>query len=519
MVQTAPLSAARLSCLEKLDDGATVHAKTLEALLLDPWWKARRAKVWDTAPHESTSEPIMRQLIEVMKDDSIPFGAAVLEEKWQLAQSRVPQWQQNLRSGATADVLAALVARAQLDTGRATAAEPSPETLRAVHALSSRVQWLATVAKPHSADIKKIGDELTALVLDQDARVRLSSGNALLATLEGESTITADDAQLLSDAYDGCVGLPAPTEVLTSMKQVFVQLSEQQTLTGNHCKLAGLLANFLGDADSLAHTHGGESHVMTSDTRVIAAKFEKTRVGMALSEAVVVRPGEQKEVRLARLSEALLEYETDCVTAVMPVAAAQVATAVEEATGELSTEYETSLQALCAKATSAAAALAAAAGGGKEAHQSWKAALTTQSSLDDVAREAQYFLFPGGISITQKLDELFIQVDKAWGDMEKAKKALETLAGRPVDMPGAHLTKEKEDAKHSAKVTGMEAKFMEAFALAGEKRSKMLKGHIAAMGKHRISPEELEPILWTHAQKLLAGRAADSRAASAGDKK
>ena len=125
-----------------------------------------------------------------------------------------------------------------------------------------------------------------------------------------------------------------------------------------------------------------------------------------------------------------------------------------------------------------------------------------------------------GISITKKLGDLFIKADQTWKAMEKMKHALEALEGQPVDLPSATLILNRDSAQHHAKVTGMEANLIEAFALFGEKRSNLLKGYATSMGKHRIAPDDLDPRIWEKAQGLLGGsRVANSHAARADEEK
>ena len=247
MVQTIPLAADRLASFERVDNGSNTHGKTLEALLLDPWWTMRRSKVWDIAAHESAGEPIMQTLANVMSDVGMPFGAAVLAEKWQLARSCLQQWQNKLRIGAADFVIDALVKRARFDTSCAKEAEASEETVVTLNTLSCDVKRLSTMAKPeHTPALQKIEDELCGLVRDKGAKVGLSHGNAVLAQLEGVP-MTEADADLLSVAYDGCVGLPVQEEVRSSRWPVLKKFSEHHALAANHCKVGGLLASFLGD--------------------------------------------------------------------------------------------------------------------------------------------------------------------------------------------------------------------------------------------------------------------------------
>ena len=65
----------------------------------------------------------------------------------------------------------------------------------------------------------KIEDELSCLVRDKGAKVRLSHSNVVLAQLVGVS-MTEADADLLRASYDGRMGLPVREEALSSMRQV-----------------------------------------------------------------------------------------------------------------------------------------------------------------------------------------------------------------------------------------------------------------------------------------------------------
>lgn len=497
MVQSEPLTSATLATFEKLDGGSLKEAGALESIMADPWWASRRSKVWETAAYETAAEPLMRSIASVMTDASCPFGAPLVEEKWQLARARLQGWVKQLRSGAADFVLEALVHRVRSDAAVAASQPHTSETLDWVAKLRERAAWLGDFVLPQPIIKSQLADadqELGRVAADIGTKVRLSSGNALLEEVCAQDTVTEEGARRLSAEYDGCEGLPVPQEVLTQMGALLEQVRGQEELTPSHCKLAVLLWRFL------AHSRDASAAPGPDDS----AAFAKTLSGLRLQEALGSSAGDTKAVRVARITEALLDFERCGVTGVLPSAEDAISAAAAAAKAELAKEHAGRLQSACAKAEEAVESLAAAAGGGRSPGESWKAALGEASTADDVAREATYFLFAGGTAVTRQLDDLYIRVTEAWALVQSATADLQTVGGSPLDLQA--LADKKAAAERQSKITGMEANLVEAWGIAGaEKRAKKIKAHITAMARHGLAPDDIHPRIWQKSQDLVAG--------------
>ena len=187
---------------------------------------------------------------------------------------------------------------------------------------------------------------------------------------------------------------------------------------------------------------------------------------------------------------------------IMPAGQSAISGAIAAVKAELVSGCESILASLCSKAERVVRDLAAVAGGGKEPESSWKAKLTEASTWDDVLREAAYFLFPKGVPITKRLDELHVQVKKEWPEIERAKAALEAVTKSVAPEPSTALIERKDAATALSKITGMEAHLMEALD-SGSQRSRKLKGLVITMTKHNIAPEDLDARIWAKDKSFL----------------
>ena len=139
--------------------------------------------------------------------------------------------------------------------------------------------------------------------------------------------------------------------------------------------------------------------------------------------------------------------------------------------------------------------------GGKEQGESWKKALTAESTWAEVLREASYYFTSSEtppVAMSKVLDQLF-------KDTDTARKEYEKTCGLARQSADAALAKRTDEICGRARITHGECYFLEVLtsnASAGTMSTK-IQNRVASMTKHKISTDELLPQIWDRAAAAM----------------
>ena len=501
LVQSRAMTPEQVTACELLDAGELKGAQVLATVLQNPFWVKQRGAVWNFAAHEAVAEPVMKAAAEVMRDAHSP--PHVVADKWKLIRERAAGWMK-CRPGSMDAIMESFVTRGTLDIESLSARTASQEVIDDISALRSNLHWASTFSESSARvrPLQAITARLDTLSQSRSSKVRLEAGNAsiqeLSKQLKAGENVTEESAKRVAAAYAGCVGLPIPEDSATAMRALLDHLATLDDVTISHCELGARLGDLLVGSSSGG---GAQSPADTVDLRTDA--WKKSLAGLKL--VMSLNGGGSGEARHKKLVDALCEFQRHAQsTAVIEVTASVITPAVTAVREEIVKKRVEALDELVDIAKQKLADFAEFKGG-MEGGASWKKGLRPSSTYDEVLRDAQYHLFKGaetGTSVTTILDKRYLELKNAWADMEAAASELRQMGGSEVNVPDDTLAKEKAKAVTEGFATSMEVRMLEAFALGGDKRQAKVKGCIASMGRHGISPDDLHPRIYEKALEL-----------------
>jgi hypothetical protein len=152
--------------------------------------------------------------------------------------------------------------------------------------------------------------------------------------------------------------------------------------------------------------------------------------------------------------------------------------------------------------------------GGKAGKMSWKENLSSESSWDDVCREANYNLVDlNSVHLHSTLDARFKQMEEARAEYTKVmgdlaySRITEGVAISESAMP-AQITSQITSAMRKADITHTESYFYEAALAAGPDRARKIQRRIESMTTREIASEEIQSALWRKVLIMSTQRAA-----------
>ncbi len=497
---------------EAVDQAKLTYGSELGPCLADGFWQERRTLLWNVAAYESTTHAILQQTVATLtqgpplNDD----GRQAMEEAWTLSQNRWPSWTENMRLGALQPLAEALAQQlvSEASTMQVEAMEASVALARA-KTLDARASWLAEVMPSVAPRLQDSQRTLRSAMTGWDAQVRMSKGNQLLremaVRLDSSEKVTTDMVAKLRAEYDGCLGICPPAEITDDLKNVleFLAAIELDQLESNHAWLAVRISTLLLTASSSADSLGAESSSVNSPgarpSQETTDNWTKTAKGLELQEALAASTrGDSRITALAEKLESLHQQSGEVLESFRD----HLQTRVKEARREITAQEKSEWDSIMADAQSYLTELADKAGGAPGTPGgSWKAALSEDSSWEDVQREAKYHLFKH--DPTSK-EDVAKDIENTHNNLTKALELLEakderikgwSLEAAPARPEG--FSKKIKDTTHLAKATLMEIKFLKAMSEAPGVRSKKIKERVTSMSRHHLAPEHMQPALWT----------------------
>jgi hypothetical protein len=226
----------------------------------------------------------------------------------------------------------------------------------------------------------------------------MSEGNRLLremiTILGANEEVNVSMVKRLRGEYDGCLGICPPADITEDLRELleFLANVDAAQSTSDHAWLAVRVNTLLVTA---AEAQGGATDAEgggssranppgARPSREATDAWVKTAKGFELHEAL----GEETkgDVRIAALAEKLESYQDQSGEA-LEAFREFLEPRIAEARQQLSSKEQREWVSMMEEATQNLAALASLAGGKPDG--SWKAALSDDSSWEDVQREAQ----------------------------------------------------------------------------------------------------------------------------------
>ena len=507
MMQTSAVSPQQFAAFEQVDSGKNNHAEVLTTFLEDPWWQKRRSTLWEYAAHESATQPLLHRICEAAK-----CSGADMDEHWTIVRARWEQWSSNMRPGALEQVAGALSTRLQADM-QAFQREAdslvlenlelsSAATLRdQAERIRQRVDLVKRIHPQGEADLRSHTNALEQAAQKVDASDRMSKGNRMLANIvdslsRGED-IPLHTFQSLNEEYEGCVGFSPSGDTVAQINQVVQHLCgfASEALKSEHCRLAGCLLEFLDHVTPPVSALSKEStdsvpHTVSVPTRL---QWRKTCEGLHLQE-LMARADLTGEQRLAQIAEAVQCYER-CADEAEVIASVRdsITSSVKHAREALAEQERTAWNSHLGAARQCLSVLQKCAGG--KDGGSWKEGLTADSRWQDVEREAQYHLFQGKKAMEMIIHAAHQDLTKVLDSMQAQSVRVEALTGRALELD-ANFQEAQAASVKMAKITQMEIKFLKALEKSPKQRQEIVKERVASMGRHGLSPDDIQPLLW-----------------------
>ena len=402
LAQQTAITPDQFEAFEALDQGKCSFASALQPCLADLFWEDRKALVWNVAAYESTAHATLDQIVQALgKGDPCPEVDDAWA--WDLSRKKWPAWTQNMRLGALEPVADALAQQLVGEAGALQAqAAPADVALPRAKQLADRASWLTEVAPsvgPRLADTRRV---LTNAIAGWDAQVKMSEGNRLLremiTILGANEEVNVSMVKRLRGEYDGCLGICPPADITEDLRELleFLANVDAAQSTSDHAWLAVRVNTLLVTA---AEAQGGATDAEgggssranppgARPSREATDAWVKTAKGFELHEAL----GEETkgDVRIAALAEKLESYQDQSGEA-LEAFREFLEPRIAEARQQLSSKEQREWVSMMEEATQNLAALASLAGGKPDG--SWKAALSDDSSWEDVLREAPFVFY------------------------------------------------------------------------------------------------------------------------------
>ena len=534
MVQPGPCTTQQIRALRKMagsleDDSGQAHS--LDLFLRDPWWCSRREEVWTRAVDEGAAAPQMERISAVLGSESSP--AEAVAQAWQTAELKMKKWQQSLRDGATAAVVRVLTSHAKQQVTRLLeeaegGGRPAKEWVPDATETRRRLDWLRLACGA------QLGDFTTQLDIVFNDKASTATAEtavelvriALRDLEEGTSDNTGVPLELLTEITET---LERAGGVATLGKDEVTDVERLLEILGNQAEMDCPTTAAVGQAlCSSLPKQGPDDSV---DSRVVwlqAEAWETTSLAVSMlgfAERLQTKSDSESDALFVEVAGALKAWKhmvpegaghMDKVLGQSTDKVANAAEIVQEwALSRTLKRGEAHLQAVQVATQALADVCQGKAGGG-----TWKGALTSASTWEDIEREAQYHLVDSdGAGLHAKLDDLFKKMTAAQGKYDETQAELATLrvngggARADADIKANVLTEQAKQVTSNAHVTHTESYFFEVLKAPAADRSRLVLRRMEQMAENEISSDDILPALWRKIMLLSSTKSAGSRPA------
>ena len=492
-VQEEPVSAEQVECMMELKKGNTMDA-SIEDLLQDPWWMKCCKDTWRVAATESSAKPIIDSLIAQFTASDAP-SLADTAPAWNLVEEMLPRWKPPKMRATGLNHLWRAMETCLLNTSKTLLAtsDAGPDWQTQAEQLRTRlVRFQQHV--PNS--MKEEMAAVAAAASKQEIASVLGKGMGLLSGMGGAPSDDAGVTQLL-EAFGPCVSVGLADENATSIAQAVSRMVQDEDMSRDKVELAKIWVAMLQSSEAGAAAYAKSCAVAVDS---MEAQLKKTGTALELQDALASGASVESRALVCKL---MSEWERSSKTAVvggtdMQARAEQIGSL---ATAWLKDAFGEQISAASIALEKAVEELDARSRGGKEVGESWKKALTADSTWAHVLREAAYYFTSEetpAVPMSKVLDQLFSGTQAAWSEYKKTCG----LARQPVD---AALQEKTDKVSARARITNVECYFLEVLSsnAAPGTISTKLQNRVASMAKHQMSTDDLLPQIWERAAAAM----------------
>ena len=490
-VQSEAVTPEQLSAFTAMDDGKNKTAAPLEPLWNDPWWKEKRAKVWDTAAVESVARPIMDKAMVAWKESQ--SSRQDVAEAWRVVQSQYNKWTTKTRAGSTDELVNVMVTRLLEDVKAVGDGEISTEFIAYADQLRTRIMWVSGLSSQTEAKLQSAREVVADIMQTRGGQQKLQIGIVQIDGLLEQANsgdVSHEHIQDLLKTFQECKGLEVSDAIAVKMCDMLHMLQKIDDATGEVCELALIMLELV----PVAYAETRQEELQPEQEWKLLQHGIRLQQLMATPEAA-----RNKDTWRADAAHALAKW-MGVVASHTPTSqqASELVAHAEGVDKVLTEHHDDRIRLQGEKLTGSLNMLQTEAMGLQGT--SWKAKLNETSTWEDVAREAGYHLFPvGQTNIMKTIDAKFDQVCKDYAAWEHAHHE----SGRTVS-ENADLKVRYEETCRVARVTHTEAYFIEILSsVPKEKLKPKIRHRIASMAQpeKQVNSDDVFPVLW---QRVMA---------------
>lgn len=511
LVQDTVCTAAQVSAVRWLKT-----ADSLQASLCNTFWQAKMGAFWESAADEVVAGTQMDTVIQALGGDLKQASDA-----WITAMASFAKWSK-LRDGAVRPAVVALIENCKRQWA-ALGGPESSEWAEKAEQLVARIEWLQKTAGAYiqGAESSRAAPPEGEVDSGSDS---LESLQALVAERYNKYMAEQRVAKLCAMMRQ-FVASPADSSVIANMLR---EISECQgmSLHGDH---HGAAKEFLGalhkDVSDSQRARAGEAIARMMATNSDAsspaapqgdasslAAWTKLLRGWEVAELSDVGKDLTKASRVAEAVQAWRLAEGEADIAEGGALAEAIQKAATAAAGAFLHALKTESAALAESATTLRDLAGGRPGGGQ-----WKESLTSSSTWEEVAREADYYLLAKGELLHKSLDKITLQVRKGCDSVQAARGGLATLEPWWSTQPIAAETQQAVASAQSLKaevdtleqvgrVTHTESYLYHVICSKGRDRPDKIQNRIEKMASHGVESSQVQPHLWRKALALATSR-------------
>ena len=492
-VQDDPVSAEQVECMMAMKKGKLKMDVSIADLLQEPWWTQRCKDTWKVAATECKARPAIDSLIARLAASDAP-SLADTQSAWAEIEEMIPRWKPpRMRDTGLDRLWHAMEKFLRSVSETLLASTEGPDWQAQAQELRARImRFQQHVPRSLEKEMAGVASAMSA----QDIANVLRNGLGLLHGMADAPFNGAHVTQLL-EAFGPCAVAQLADSDIASIAEAVNRLIQDDDMSHAKVKLAKtwvqMLRSSTAGESAYARVAGG-----TAET--LEAQLKKTTTALELEAAIASQISVESRAEVCKL---MREWEESSQTAMV---GGTVMQAKADAIGALATAW---LKDAFAKQIAqgrealekAVEALDRRSRGGKEQGESWKKALTAESTWAEVLREASYYWASSEtppVAMSKVLDQLF-------KDTATAQQEYEKTCGLARQSADAALAKRTDEVCGRARITHVECYFLEVLASnasAGTKSTK-IQSRVASMTKHGISTDELLPQIWDRAAAAM----------------